>query len=90
MTRRIISYSHTWYNLFKTRNQMQRSHSQRETRCMFSPIGLHLFFDQLWFDLLKIKKNFLRLIMGLGQQYGNLLLVTKNPHELFKIECWKT
>ena len=37
------------------RNQMQRSQSKRGTQCMFLPVGLPLFSDQLLFGLLKIK-----------------------------------
>ncbi|KAG5632373.1 hypothetical protein H5410_004090 [Solanum commersonii] len=50
LTQIMIPYSHTQVNQFKIRNQMQHSHSERGTQCI----------------LLKIKKVFSRLVMGLS------------------------
>ncbi|KAG5600560.1 hypothetical protein H5410_031930, partial [Solanum commersonii] len=47
--------------------QMQRSHSKRGTKCMFSAIGLPLFSNRLSIWLTQDKKrSFLRLVMGLS------------------------
>ncbi|KAG5599091.1 hypothetical protein H5410_030461 [Solanum commersonii] len=46
----MIPYSHKEINQLKIRNQMQRSHSKKGTQCIS----------------LKIKKVFLRLVMGLS------------------------
>uniref|UniRef100_A0A0V0GL24 Putative ovule protein n=1 Tax=Solanum chacoense TaxID=4108 RepID=A0A0V0GL24_SOLCH len=53
----MILYSHTEVNQFKIRNQMQCSHSKRGTQCMFSPIGLPLFSNQLSIRLTQDQKG---------------------------------
>ena len=56
-------------------NQMQHSHSQSGTQCMFSPIGLPLFsnWSSVW--ITQDKKVFLCLAMGWGKRYEHLRLV---------------
>ncbi|KAG5595949.1 hypothetical protein H5410_037181 [Solanum commersonii] len=44
-------------NQFKIRNQMQRSHSKRETQCILSPIGLPLFSNRLLIRLTQDQKG---------------------------------
>ncbi|KAG5585590.1 hypothetical protein H5410_046024 [Solanum commersonii] len=53
----MIPYSHTNMSQFKIKNQIQHSHSKRGTQCI----------------LLKIKKVFLRLVMGLSAK-GSIVL----------------
>ena len=55
---------------------MQCPHSQRRTKCIFSPICLPLFQIDLWFGSLKIKKFFVTFVTGWVQRYGHLGLVT--------------
>ncbi|KAG5605664.1 hypothetical protein H5410_027156 [Solanum commersonii] len=62
----MIQYSHTELNQFNIRNPMQCSRSKRGTQCMFSPIGFPLFSNRLSIRLLKIKKVFLSLVMGMS------------------------
>ena len=77
----MIPYSRIWVNHFKIRNHMQHSHSKRGTQCMFSPICLPLFSDQLLFGLWKIKKVFSGLVIGLSAKACHLRLVIKDLHE---------
>ncbi|KAG5590882.1 hypothetical protein H5410_041396, partial [Solanum commersonii] len=52
-----ILASNTSSSLTKLRNQIQRSHSQRCTQCMTSPIGLPIFSNQPLFQLTQDQKG---------------------------------
>ncbi|KAG5585225.1 hypothetical protein H5410_045659 [Solanum commersonii] len=53
----MIPYSHTEVNQFKSKNQMQRSHSKRGIQCMFLPIGLPLLSNRLSIRLTQDQKG---------------------------------
>lgn len=53
----MISYSQTSINQLNITKQISRSHLQRETQCMFSPISLPLFSHRSYVWLTEDKKG---------------------------------